>query len=88
MESGVARNPITNWEAYEMELKNRLGLDNKLLRNITVKAQSAPKRVVFAEADNYKVLKAAQFASEEGVAFPILLGSKKKILEIWKPVKT
>ena len=82
MESGVARNPITNWEAYEMELKNRLGLDNKLLRNITVKAQSAPKRVVFAEADNYKVLKAAQFASEEGVAFPILLGSKKKILEI------
>jgi malate dehydrogenase (oxaloacetate-decarboxylating)(NADP+) len=82
MESGVARNPITNWEAYEMELKNRLGLDNKLLRNITVKAQSAPKRVVFAEADNYKVLKAAQFACEEGVAFPILLGSKKKILEI------
>jgi malate dehydrogenase (oxaloacetate-decarboxylating)(NADP+) len=82
MESGVARNPINNWEAYEMELKNRLGLDNKLLRNITVKAQSAPKRVVFAEADNYKVLKAAQFACEEGVAFPILLGSKKKILEI------
>ncbi len=79
MDSGVARNPITNWEAYEIELKSRLGLDNKLLKNITAKAQSNPKRVVFAEADNYKVLKAAQFASEEGVAFPILLGNKKKI---------
>ena len=82
MDSGVAQNPITDWDAYEMELKNRLGLDNKLLRNITVKAQSNPKRVVFAEADNYKVLKAAQFASEEGVAFPILLGNKKRIESI------
>ncbi|MFN5444994.1 MAG: NADP-dependent malic enzyme [Crocinitomicaceae bacterium] len=79
MDSGVARNPISNWEAYEIELKSRLGLDNKLLKNITAKAQSNPKRVVFAEADNYKVLKAAQFACEEGVAFPILLGNKKKI---------
>lgn len=84
MESGVARNPITNWEAYEIELKSRLGLDNKLLKNITAKAQSNPKRVVFAEADNYKVLKAAQFACEEGVAFPILLGNKKKIETIIK----
>lgn len=82
MDSGVARNPITNWEAYEIELKSRLGLDNKLLKNITAKAQSNPKRVVFAEADNYKVLKAAQFACEEGVAFPILLGNKKKIENI------
>jgi malate dehydrogenase (oxaloacetate-decarboxylating)(NADP+) len=82
MDSGVARNPITDWEAYEIELKSRLGLDNKLLKNITAKAQSNPKRVVFAEADNYKVLKAAQFASEEGVAFPILLGNKKKIENI------
>ena len=84
MDSGVARNPITNWEAYEIELKSRLGLDNKLLKNITAKAQSNPKRVVFAEADNYKVLKAAQFACEEGVAFPILLGNKKKIETIIK----
>jgi len=82
MDSGVAKNPITDWDAYEMELKNRLGLDNKLLRNLTIKAQSSPKRVVFAEADNYKILKAAQFASEEGVAFPILLGDRKRIDEI------
>ncbi len=79
MDSGVAQNPITDWEGYEMELKNRLGLDNKLIRNLTVKAQSSPKRVVFAEADNYKILKAAQFACEEGIAYPILLGKRKKI---------
>ncbi len=79
MESGVAKQPITDWDAYEHELKARLGLGNKLLRNLTVKAQSNPKKVVFAEADNYKILKAAQFASEEGIAYPILLGKRKKI---------
>ena len=79
MDSGVAKNPITDWDAYEMQLKNRLGLDNKLIRNITEKAQMNPKRVVFAEADNIKILKAAQTAWEEGVAFPILLGKRKKI---------
>jgi malate dehydrogenase (oxaloacetate-decarboxylating)(NADP+) len=82
MESGVAKNPILDWDAYEMQLKNRLGLDNKLIRNITEKAQSNPKRVVFAEADNIKILKAAQTAWEEGVAFPILLGKKKKIEQL------
>ncbi len=79
IESGVAQNLITNWEEYEMQLKNRLGLDNKLIRNITEKAQSNPKRVVFAEADNIKILKAAQTAYEEGVALPILLGKRSKI---------
>lgn len=82
MESGVAKNPITDWDEYEMQLKNRLGLDNKLVRNITSKAQSNPKRVVFAEADNIKILKAAQTAWEEGVAFPILLGKRKKIEQL------
>ena len=76
MESGVAKEPIEDWEAYEMELKNRLGLDNKLIRTITEKAQRSPKRVVYAEADNIKILKAAQTAWEEGVAYPILLGKK------------
>lgn len=79
MESGVAKNPIKDWAEYENILKNRLGLDNKLIRNITEKAQQNPKRVVFAEADNIKILKAAQTAYEEGVCFPILLGKKKKI---------
>jgi malate dehydrogenase (oxaloacetate-decarboxylating)(NADP+) len=82
MESGVAKNPILDWDVYERQLKNRLGLDNILIRNITEKAQSNPKRVVFAEADNIKILKAAQTAWEEGVAFPILLGKRKKIEEL------
>lgn len=80
MDSGVARNPIEDWDEYEMELKKRLGLDNKLVRNMTTKAQSNPKRVVFAEADNLKILKAAQTATEEGVCKPILLG-KRKVIE-------
>ncbi len=80
MESGVARNPISNWDDYEMELKKRLGLDNKLVRNITTKAQGNPQRVVFAEADNLKILKAAQTATEDGVCIPILLG-KRKVIE-------
>lgn len=79
MDSGVARKPIEDWEAYEGELKKRLGLDNKLVRTITEKAERNPKRVVFAEADNYKILKAAQTAYEEGVTYPVLLGRKEKV---------
>ncbi len=80
MESGVARKPIEDWDEYETILKKRLGLDNKLVRNMTTKGQSNPKRVVFAEADNLKILKAAQTATEEGVCIPILLG-KRKVIE-------
>jgi malate dehydrogenase (oxaloacetate-decarboxylating)(NADP+) len=82
MDSGVARKHITDWEAYNEELKTRLGLDDKLLRAITNKAKSSPKRVVFAEADNYKILKAAQIVRDEGIAIPILLGDKEKITNI------
>ena len=82
IDSGVAKNPITDWDAYETQLKNRLGIDNKLVRNLTEQAQSNPKRVVFAEADNIKILKAAQTAYEEGVAFPILLGKRSRIEEL------
>jgi len=79
IKSGVALEPIEDWEAYEQELIKRLGMDNKLIKNITEKAQKNPKRVVFAEADHYKILKAAQIAYEEGIAFPILLGKRKRI---------
>ena len=82
MDSGVAKNPIKDWQKYEAELKARLGLDNELMRNITAKAQSNPKKVVFAEADNVKILKAAQVSYEEGVAFPILLGDRDIILAL------
>lgn len=79
MESGVARAPITDWEAYEVELNERLGIDNQLLRAIGAKARKNPKRVVFAEAENQKILKTAQLAAEEGIAFPILIGNVEKI---------
>jgi malate dehydrogenase (oxaloacetate-decarboxylating)(NADP+) len=79
MDSGVAKSPIKDWDKYEADLKKRLGLDNKLVRTLTEKAERNPKRVVFAEADNYKILKAAQTAYEEGVALPILLGRKEKV---------
>lgn len=82
MDSGVARVPIEDWDAYEANLKKRLGIDNKLVRTLTEKAERNPKRVVFAEADNYKILKSAQMAYEEGVAIPILLGRKEKVLSM------
>ncbi len=79
IDSGVARHKIKDWEAYKDELNKRLGLDDKLMRALTVKAKGDPKRVVFAEADNYKILKAAQIVKEEGIAIPILLGDTNKI---------
>ena len=82
MESGVARVNIPDWDVYKIGLNNRLGLDNQLSRVIGNKARSAPKRVVFADAENAKILKAAQLALDEGVAFPILLGDEKKIKKI------
>ena len=84
MDSGVARHPITDWEKYREELKLRLGMDDALMRAITNKAKAEPKRVVFAEADNYKILKAAQIVKEEGIAIPILLGKKEIINNIIK----
>lgn len=79
MDSGVAQKPITDWNAYETELYNRLGSDDMILRYINNKAKQNPKRVVFTEAENIKILKAAQIAMDEGIATPILLGNKAKI---------
>lgn len=82
IESGVAQKPITDWDAYVVELNHRLGLDNQLLRVMGSKARSNPKKLVFGEADNVKILKAAQIVYDEGIAFPILLGNEKKIKAI------
>lgn len=84
MESGVAQNPITDWDKYEEELLERLGNDNKMVRLITNRAKMEPKRIVFAEADHLDVLKAAQIVYEEGIGFPILLGNKEIITEFKK----
>ncbi len=82
MESGVARINITNWDAYAIELNKRLGLDNQLSRVLGNKARSNPKRIVFADAENAKILKAAQLVFDEKIGYPILLGNEKKIKEI------
>ncbi len=82
MESGVAQHPITDWDAYAAELNNRLGIDNQIMRAIGNKARRNPKRIVFAEADNIKILKAATVAFDEGIAYPILLGDETKIKTI------
>ncbi|MFN4880662.1 MAG: NADP-dependent malic enzyme [Bacteroidota bacterium] len=82
IESGVARKIITDWEAYDNELRSRLGLDENFTRVIVNKAKHNPKRVVFAEADNYKILKAAQIVKDEGIAKPILLGDVEKIKKL------
>lgn len=79
MESGVAKDPISDWEKYHHQLLTRLGKESNFVRAITDKAKQAPKRVVFAEADNYKILRAAQIVKDEGIAIPILLGNKQKI---------
>ena len=82
MESGVAKYPIKDWEAYKLELNKRLGLDNQLSRVIGNKARKDPKRVLFADAENIKILKVAQLTQEEGVGYPILLGDETRIKKI------
>ena len=76
IETGVARNPITDWQAYTEQLSKRMGYGNPLIRQIKARAQSHPKRIVYAEAENYKILKAAEIALQEKIAYPILLGDK------------
>jgi malate dehydrogenase (oxaloacetate-decarboxylating)(NADP+) len=84
MESGVALNPILDWDKYEEELLDRMGNDNKMVRMIINRAKTNPKKIVFSEADHIDVLKAAQVVYEEGIGFPILLGKKDVILKLKK----
>ncbi len=86
MESGVAKEPIEDWERYKNSLLERLGTDNKLVRLLLNRAKTNPKRVVFAEADQLDVLKAAQIAYDEGVANPILLGRRDVILDLMEEI--
>ncbi len=82
IESGVAQHPISDWESYKNDLNRRLGLDNQVIRVLGNKARRDPRRIVFAEADNIKILKAAQIVIDDGIGYPILLGDEKKIREI------
>lgn len=87
IETGVARRIITDWDAYEQELSSRLGMNEQISRVIMNKAKLAPKRVVFADAENIQVLKAAQQVRDEGIAFPILLGNKDTIQNLIRDSK-
>ena len=87
MESGVAQEPIENWEDYEDELLSRMGSDNKIVRLLLNRAKTNPKRVVYAEADQLRVLKAAQIAYDEGIALPILLGRKEAIEKLKEEIE-
>lgn len=82
MDSGVAKHPIADFGAYHIELQRRVGLYEGLTRSLIQQACKRPQKVVFADADNHKVLKAAQIVSEEGIAKPILLGNKEVIQRI------
>ena len=82
IDSGVAQKTIESWDRYTVELNKRLGLDNQVMRIIGNKARRDPKRIVFAEADNQKILKAASIIYDDGIAYPILLGEEEKIRRI------
>lgn len=82
MESGVAQFPIIDWDVYTSNLDSRLGIDNQVMRVIGNKARRDPRRIVFAEADNVKVLKTAQLVYDDGIGYPILLGDEVKIRQI------
>jgi malate dehydrogenase (oxaloacetate-decarboxylating)(NADP+) len=84
MKSGVAKNPIKDFKAYENELSLRLGQNDQLMRLIGNKAKRNIQRVVMADAENIKILKAAQIVFEEGIAIPILLGNRQKIKDTLK----
>jgi len=79
MKSGVAKKEITNWDKYEEFLIDRLGLDNQLIRGFNRIAKENKKRVLFVEADNYNVLKAAEILHVEELCSPILLGNTEFI---------
>ncbi len=87
IKSGVARHEITDWDLYKQELRRKIGIDDKLVNSIINRAKKYKKRIVFAEADNYKVLKAAQLVNDEHIGIPILLGDPKLISKVCEEFK-
>ena len=84
MESGVARKPIENWDAYTLHLKELMGYESKLTRQLRDTARRNPQRVVFAEGIHPNMLKAAVEAKAEGICHPILLGNDERIEKLAK----
>lgn len=82
IETGVARKVINDWDEYKIELMKRMGIYNKLINDVHMRAKQAPKKILFADAENYKVLKAVQVVKNERIANPVLLGNSEKIKDI------
>ncbi|MCK5086735.1 MAG: NADP-dependent malic enzyme [Melioribacteraceae bacterium] len=79
METGVAREPIENWSTYEEELQDRLGLSQEIIRIMVHKAQKDPKKIVYPEGEEEKIIRAAETVFQENIGKPILLGNKELI---------
>jgi malate dehydrogenase (oxaloacetate-decarboxylating)(NADP+) len=86
IDSGVATAPIEDWDRYKETLQSRLGNDQKLVRMLHNRAKIDPQRVVFTEADQLDVLKAAQIVLEEKIAIPVLLGRKETIKKLMEAI--
>ena len=84
IETGVAKNIITDFDEYNNSLIKRIGKESTIMRNLTQKAKTSPKRVLFAEGDRFEILRAAQIVKEEKIAIPIILGNKTKIEKMIK----
>ena len=86
MDSGVAREPIEDWDRYIQTLDSRIGTNTKLIRLIHRRAKSRIKKLIFSESDQLDVLKAAQICKEDGIVEPILMGRKKVIKKLMKSI--
>lgn len=82
VETGVARSAITDWDEYARSLQKRLGQENKLVMYLRSKAQQDPRRVIFAEANNFRILKAVETVIHEKIAHPVLIGNRDIISRI------
>ena len=82
IETGVAKKIITDWDAYKEELLERLGMSKEIIRKTIEKAKNNPRKIVFPEGNELKILKAAEILVEENIAKPILIGNKKEIKKI------
>ena len=86
IDSGVALEPIEDWDRYIEILDSRIGNDTKLMRLIHRRAKSRLKKLIFGESDQLDVLKAAQICKEDGIVEPILMGRKKVIKKLMKSI--
>ena len=84
MESGVSRKQITDWEEYKNHLRELMGQENKLTRQLYDTARRCPQHVVFAEGGHPNMLKAAVEAKSEGLCHPIILGNEERIEKLAK----